>query len=97
MADRSPKGPSSSEIWFAPKRYGYGTGRPVRWQGWVTLCVFLLVTLGGPFGMLLLHPGRPLVAVLVVNGITLVAVILFLWVCKTRTEGGWRWRWGDKD
>ena len=21
--------------WFAPKRYGYGSGMPIAWQGWV--------------------------------------------------------------
>ncbi len=26
-------GPSGDALWFAPKRYGYGAGLPIAWQG----------------------------------------------------------------
>ena len=26
--------------WFAPKRYGYGTGLPIAWQGWALLAAY---------------------------------------------------------
>ncbi|WP_437341311.1 hypothetical protein, partial [Burkholderia pseudomultivorans] len=30
------------KIWFPAKRYGWGWGLPVAWQGWVVLLVFVL-------------------------------------------------------
>ncbi len=35
------------KAWFTPKRYGYGAGLPVAWQGWALLAgvVGLLATL----------------------------------------------------
>ena len=29
--------------WFAPKRYGYGSGLPISWQGWAVLVGFLVL------------------------------------------------------
>lgn len=31
--------------WFAPKRYGYGTGLPIAWQGWTLLGGYLMLML----------------------------------------------------
>ena len=31
---------SEGPEWFAPKRYGLGTGLPIRWQGWALLIGF---------------------------------------------------------
>ena len=33
--------------WFPAKRYGWGWGLPVRWQGWVVMAVFAASMLGG--------------------------------------------------
>ena len=30
MSDDGPE-------WFAPKRYGYGAGLPIAWQGWAVI------------------------------------------------------------
>lgn len=97
MADPPRKQARSSGKWFAAKRYGYGAGLPIVWQGWVALTMFLSVTLGTTFGMLFLRPDKPLLVLSVVTLINVIAVAFFLWICKSRTEGGWRWRWGDKD
>ncbi|MBC8738930.1 hypothetical protein F6X40_19420 [Paraburkholderia sp. UCT31] len=35
----------SREYWFPAKRYGWGLGLPVRWQGWLTLLAYF-VSLG---------------------------------------------------
>ena len=36
--------------WFGPKTYGYGSGLPIRWQGWLLLLGFgLIVVLGAIF------------------------------------------------
>ena len=33
--------------WFAQKRYGYGAGLPIAWQGWAVLGAWLLALLTG--------------------------------------------------
>ena len=31
--------------WFAPKRFGYGAGLPIAWQGWALLAGYIAVML----------------------------------------------------
>jgi hypothetical protein len=75
--------------WFAPKRYGLGTGRPISWQGWVVLLVFLAIVIGAtqffnrnPWAM---------------GSMLFTATAIFLVIAAKTTRGGWRWRWGDPD
>jgi hypothetical protein len=75
--------------WFAPKKYGYGAGLPISWQGWLVTSAFLALV----FGVVFLLPPNPL---LILSVITPAAVIMTLITAKT-TKGGWRWRWGDQD
>lgn len=74
--------------WFAPKRYGYGSGLPIRWQGWAVLGVYLAIVAAAAA---LLAPLNPIVfgAVLVIATAVLVAI------CAAKTRGGWRWRWSS--
>lgn len=82
-----------NEYWFLPKRYGYGAGLPIVWQGWALIAGYL-VTLG-------------LCAVLIewdaeVGGVTaalvlIVASVALMIVAARKTRGGWRWRWGSRD
>ena len=75
--------------WFAPKRFGYGAGRPVSWQGWAVTILFVLLVLGAS----LAFSDRPiLLAALLVP-----LVLLFQLVAARTTRGGWRWRWGGED
>ena len=76
-----------SKPWFAAKRFGYGTGIPVTWQGWLTLAAFL-VALG--------------LAVMTLTGLVrvlgiVVAVVCLGVVAAFKTEGGWHLRWGRRD
>lgn len=70
-------------IWFPAKRYGWGWGLPIRWQGWLAFVGYLgLVTLGA--------------ATLPVPGFILFAAALsggFVLVCWWKGESP-RWRWG---
>ncbi|WP_243403462.1 MULTISPECIES: hypothetical protein [Bacteria] len=34
------------DAWFAPKRFGYGAGLPIAWQGWAVLVAYLAVVIG---------------------------------------------------
>lgn len=77
-----------SGYWFKPKRYGFGAV-PVTWQGW--LATLSLVVIAAALANLAQH-GRPAFLALLAP-----LVLGFLWLCWTRTDGGWRWRWGDPD
>ena len=76
-------------IWFAPRRYGIGIGRPIAWQGWAVLSAFALV-IGIAFWIF--GPRSPKAAVLVVPA---VAALILVMIRTTR--GGWRWRWGGRE
>lgn len=76
--------------WFAAKRYGYGAGFPVKWQGWVLLAAYVAVVVG------ISYLSRQAGALLRAAAFVLILVVTgyFLLVCRNRTQGGWRWRWG---
>jgi hypothetical protein len=80
---------SDDPDWFASKRYGWGSGLPIKWQGWVLLVGYMLL-LG--------------IATFVIRGNRIgfasVAVILtaiFSVIAARTTKGGWRWRWGEEE
>jgi len=80
---------SEGPEWFAPKRYGYGAGLPISWQGWALTIAFvaIAVPLAGHFRG---HPARLVAALAPVT-------IGFFLICARTTRGGWRWRWGEDD
>ena len=51
-----------SNYWFPAKRYGWGWGLPVVWQGWVVLAAFAILVLGGAFILLPTHGSLVFVA-----------------------------------
>lgn len=73
--------------WFRAKSHGFGAGLPMKWQGWVMLGAHV-AAMGG---LTLLLQDRPLVLMPL---IILIAVAPFP-LYAARTEGGWRWRWGN--
>lgn len=85
-----PDTPTDDGAWFAPKRYGYGAGLPIRWQGWALL--------GGYIAMLPVvklleqHGQRP-----AGFGLFLAATAVLIFVSCRKTRGGFKWRWGDAD
>ena len=83
MSDDGPE-------WFAPKRYGYGSGLPISWQGWALLIGFI----GGVTALALaLGDTHPLVFFAILIPIS----VAFMTVTARTTRGGWRWRWGEDD
>ena len=74
--------------WFAPKRYGYGAGLPVAWQGWTVFVGFLAVMIASA---VFLAPRNLLACLALVISLT----IAFVLIARMTTRGGWRWRWGD--
>ncbi|WP_342628918.1 hypothetical protein AAC691_03155 [Nguyenibacter vanlangensis] len=84
---------SPSKAWFAAKRYGYGAGRPIAWQGWAVLAVFVAILVSARAILGFLGIGR---AGMVTTIIDAVALAVLLAICALKTEGGWRWRWGER-
>jgi hypothetical protein len=80
---------SDGPEWFAPKRYGYGAGLPISWQGWVVVAVFL----GICFAVGIAFKDRALVTVAIMAPV----IATFLVIAGRTTKGGWRWRWGEED
>lgn len=71
--------------WFAPKRYGYGAGLPISWEGWLVVGLYVAAVTAAP---LLLSSVAGLVFITLVSAVVIV-------ICARRTDGGWRWRNGD--
>jgi hypothetical protein len=80
---------SDGPEWFAPKRYGYGAGRPISWQGW-TLTIGFALLVAALSATLHEHPAQLFAAIL-------PPVIAFIVITARTTRGGWRWRWGGED
>ncbi|RDC58875.1 hypothetical protein HME9302_02548 [Alteripontixanthobacter maritimus] len=76
--------------WFAPKRFGYGAGMPIAWQGWVLLGGFIALAIGAG----LLAEYIPDIGPVIALAVLIPATIVFLVIAARRTRGGWRWRWG---
>ena len=74
--------------WFPAKRYGWGWGLPVTWQGWVVFIVWSAVFLSIFPLVILRHQ-------LIEHALFLVLMIAVLIViCYWKGEPP-RWRWGD--
>ena len=88
-----PELPADDGAWFAPKRFGLGSGLPIRWQGWALIvgyvALLLLVKWLDDSG-----DGR-----LRTLGFALfvVATAVVFSISARRTRGGWKWRWGKSD
>ncbi len=79
---------SDEDVWFEPKPFGYGSGLPVRWQGWAVLAAYLVAVSVAALALAERHRGLFIAAVL------LMSVPLMV-ISAQHTRGGWRWRWGD--
>lgn len=73
------------QAWFAAKRYGYGWGLPLRWQGWLVFAGYFGVLFAG---VPILTHSRALFL-----GYVAVWSAVFFAVCVWKGEPA-RWRWG---
>jgi hypothetical protein len=77
----------SQQYWFPAKRYGWGWGPPLTWQGWVVLIVWIAILSGAAMRLMPMHPIEFLVfAILMAGFLTLI--------CYIKGEPP-RWRWGE--
>jgi hypothetical protein len=84
---------SGDRPWFAVKRFGYGAGMPIAWQGWALLLSYLLALIG--LGFLAERLAGAALAGLIL--LMLLLTVLLVVVAKARTSGEWRWRSGEDD
>jgi hypothetical protein len=84
MTDRDQDG-----AWFVAKRYGYGAGLPIAWQGWVFSGVQGAAVIGG-LALLAKHQVAAIAW-------TVIVALLPLPLYAAKTRGGWKWRWGTHD
>jgi hypothetical protein len=80
---------SDGPEWFAPKRYGYGAGMPISWQGWAVTLAYIAIV-----GLLAarFQDNFPQFLALVIP-----VTVVFIVIAARTTRGGWRWRWGGED
>ncbi|MFL9840899.1 hypothetical protein ABS767_08005 [Sphingomonas sp. ST-64] len=74
--------------WFAPKLFGWGAV-PVTWQGWLSTIAFAVA-----FALVINWAPTRFVRI----GLAVPMLVVFMWLVWTKTDGGFRWRWGpDRD
>ena len=78
------------EIWFPAKRYGWGWGLPVKWQGWVALFVYVAIMV---IVAVRFPPARELPTFF---ASVFLASVIFGLVCWWKGEPP-RWRWGETE
>lgn len=76
------------KIWFPAKRYGWGWGPPVTWQGWVVLAAYMVLLFGGAYFLL---PAIGVPAFLLYTTVLSAALIAVCWFKGEKP----RWRWGE--
>ena len=81
------------QYWFKPKRYGYGA-TPITWQGWVVTIATVLAMVGVNLGLRLTERHDWTLAAIL--GFDALALAFVLIVCRRKTEGELRWRWGAR-
>jgi len=74
-------------FWFPRKRYGWGWGLPVRWQGWLVLAVYAALLYAG-----LRHLAqRERFVILGIYVAVLTVVLVAVVAAKGERPAGWRW------
>jgi len=79
--------------WFKPKRYGYGA-TPVTWQGWAFTLGTVAAMVAVSVYLRLTEPHDWALAAMF--GFDVLALAFLFIVSRRKTEGGFRWRWGDR-
>ncbi|MCX5542474.1 hypothetical protein M3A49_23750 [Paraburkholderia sp. CNPSo 3076] len=79
----------TGKYWFRAKRYGWGWGLPLTWQGWLVLAVYVLsICLVAVFFEPHGHP-------FAFAGLVILATLALSAVCWLKGEPP-RWRWGKE-
>ncbi len=76
--------------WFAPKRFGYGAGLPITWQGWALTIGYSAIVIVAAAALV---PRHPAIAIGIIVPLTLAFVV----ITAQHTRGGWKWRWRGEE
>lgn len=87
-----------TDYWFKPKTHGYGAG-PSNWKGWLATFAFIFVAQVPAFALIVwpaMDRAGPQVWHFVVWAVLTIALVAgFILLCRVKTDGEWRWRWGE--
>lgn len=74
--------------WFPLKRYGYGWGLPVCWQGWAVVAVYSVLAVA----VIVVFAPKQFPLTFAVYLVALTAVLIV--IIAVKGEKPLRWRWG---
>ena len=82
--------------WFKPKTHGYGA-TPSTWQGWLVTAVYSAIMVVFSVLMLAAPGGQPAIGI-ILAWLLMVSVFttVFMLFIKSKTDGDWKWRSGEK-
>jgi hypothetical protein len=83
----------TQEHWFKPRRYGYGA-TPTTWQGWAAIVGWAIVVPLVALALMWAMPNALGIGVLVI--FVPLAVLSLIAFARRKTDGEWRWGWGDR-
>ena len=96
--EKQPRGAGDDAYWFKPKSHGYGAS-PSNWKGWMATLAFVAAVFALTWSMIVepsLSGQEPTLAQLATwMGFVVVMIAGFIWLCRRKTDGEWRWRWGN--
>jgi hypothetical protein len=75
--------------WFRVKRYGFGAGVPCSWEGWALVAAFLIIVI---VSGAVLADRNPMLH----WGVVLASTAIVLVVSWRKSDGPWKWRWGQE-
>ena len=81
---------SEKKIWFPAKRYGWGWGFPITWQGWVVLLAWIAAVVAG------VHRFQNFQSFFPTWAFVIAMIAVLIGVCWIKGEKP-KWRWGDSD
>jgi hypothetical protein len=81
--------PEEKKFWFPAKKYGWGWGPPVCWQGWIIMLGYFGMVGAGAF--LLLPKIHTTLFFCYVGALTIALIV----ICFLKGEKP-GWRWGGK-
>lgn len=91
---------AQKHYWFRPKRYGYGA-EPLNWKGWLAVVgyVAIVAAITWPRMVAPTLDGSelPMSSVGEWVAIMVALTLAFVWLCWAKTDGAWRWRWGERE
>ena len=76
--------------WFPAKKYGWGWGPPITWEGWVVTVTWFVILI---VGIIVLESRRASLPWMLLY-VLLMSVVLML-ICYWKGEPP-QWRWGDR-